>query len=275
MGYRRRADGRLDVALGRSAARTLRAAEEMPAEEGFPAYLADAAGRNFTSAPAASRPSAANAVRSASSARSRPPGGDFSEPVTQHTKRFIRCFWALDKELAARALFPGDQLAGQLQRLRSTKSAPGGNAQYDAGWRRLRAEAMDLLQEDSRAPAIVRLVGEDALPDEQRLILEGSRLLAGGFLQQNAFDPIDRSASRKSNSRCCGAVLHFVRARPARGGQQRRADPIGCASWRCATRSLRAKEKIANDELDRFEQLTAQDRRSRWTRSIANSADVT
>jgi V/A-type H+-transporting ATPase subunit A len=163
--------------------------EEMPAEEGFPAYLPsrlaafyERAGRVRTLAGQTGSITAIGAVS--------PPGGDFSEPVTQHTQRFTRCFWALDRTLASARHFPAinwltsysfytDAVAGWWART------------VDPDWRATGQQAMRLLAEEEQLQAIVRLVGAEALPDRQRWVLEAARLLKQGFLQQNALDPVD------------------------------------------------------------------------------------
>ena len=125
-----------------------------------------------------------------------PPGGDFSEPVTQHTKRFVSTFWALDKELASARYFPGHQLSQQLQRLcgcgRPLVEGKGRGSTGSA----MRDRALAILKEEARLQNIVKLIGEDALPDDQKATFYGARLIKEDFLQQSAFDPID--------TYCCG-----------------------------------------------------------------------
>jgi V/A-type H+-transporting ATPase subunit A len=137
-----------------------------------------------------------------------PPGGDFSEPVTQHTKRFIRCFWALDKSLASARHFPAinwlDSYSEYVDEVVEWWEEHG----Y-ADWHSLRAQAMDLLQRESRLQQIVKLVGPDALPDDQRLILETARLLREGILQQSALDAVDAYATIEKQVRMLRAILHF------------------------------------------------------------------
>ena len=163
--------------------------EEMPAEEGFPAYLAtrlaefyERAGRVETLGGAEGSLSVIGAVS--------PPGGDFSEPVTQHTRRFVRCFWALDRELASARHYPAIHPVDSYSEYASDLAAWWTEQEPD--WPTLRAEALDLMQKDRRLQQLVKLVGEDALPDDQKLALFGARLWREAFLQQNAFDPIDR-----------------------------------------------------------------------------------
>ncbi|MGP1565333.1 MAG: V-type ATP synthase subunit A [Treponema sp.] len=162
--------------------------EEMPAEEGFPAYLPtrlasfyERAGR-ITSL--CGREGSVSVIGAVS-----PPGGDFSEPVTQHTKRFIRCFWALNRELANARHYPAigwidsySEYAGEVKDWWE---------KHDPKWWTLRTEALDLLKREQRLEQIVRLIGPDALPDSERLILRVAEMIKNGFLQQNGFDKID------------------------------------------------------------------------------------
>jgi V/A-type H+-transporting ATPase subunit A len=162
--------------------------EEMPAEEGFPAYLPtrlaefyERAGRVETYSGSIGSISIIGAVS--------PPGGDFSEPVTQHTKRFIRCFWALDRDLANARHYPAiswiDSYSEYAEEVRAWWD------RVDPEWLRVRQSSLDLLKREQRLAEIVRLIGPDALPDDQRLILLAADLIKNGFLQQNSFDEAD------------------------------------------------------------------------------------
>ena len=182
--------------------------EEMPAEEGFPAYLAsrlaafyERAGQVVTLNGATGSVSLIGTVS--------PPGGDFSEPVTMHTKRFIQCFWALDKELASARYFPA---INYLQSYSGYEDRVAAWWQENTGpeWRQMRTRVMDILQEDARLQNIVKLLGEEALPDEQRLVLEGARLIKDDFLQQNAFDPVDTYAGPQKQFLLLKVILHFI-----------------------------------------------------------------
>lgn len=162
--------------------------EEMPAEEGFPAYLPtrlaefyERAGRVTSLCGKEGSVSVIGAVS--------PPGGDFSEPVTQHTKRFIRCFWALDRELANARHYPAigwiesySEYADEVKEWWD---------KLDPRWASIRLDALDLLKKEQRLQQIVRLIGPDALPDSERLVLIAAEMIKNGFLQQNAFDEID------------------------------------------------------------------------------------
>lgn len=166
--------------------------EEMPAEEGFPAYLPTRLASFYERAGRVNSLSGQEGSVSVIGAVS-PPGGDFSEPVTQHTKRFIRCFWALDRELANARHYPAigwiDSYSEYADEVRDWWEV------HNPKWGELRQEALDLLKEENRLQQIVRLIGPDALPDSQRLVLKVADMIKNGFLQQNAFDDIDKYCS--------------------------------------------------------------------------------
>lgn len=167
--------------------------EEMPAEEGFPAYLPtklaefyERAGSFLTLGERRGSISIIGAVS--------PPGGDFSEPVTQHTKRFIRCFWALDKELASARHFPSvNWLNSYSEYLEDLKIWFKHNVAED--FLKLREWTISLLQEESNLQRIAQLVGVGVLPEPQKLTLITAKIIREGFLRQNAYDPIDTYCS--------------------------------------------------------------------------------
>ncbi len=138
--------------------------EEMPAEEGYPAYLAARLAEFYERAGYVETLNGSQGSVSIIGAVS-PPGGDFSEPVTQHTKRFIRCFWALDKSLASARHFPSinwlDSYSEYLEDVAGWWREKSGQ-----DWYQMRNHAMEILSEESRLSQIVKLVGPDALPDE-------------------------------------------------------------------------------------------------------------
>jgi len=181
--------------------------EELPAEEGYPAYLADRLAEFYERAGAVEALNGQSGSVSVIGAVS-PPGGDFSEPVTQHTKRFIRCFWALDKALASARHYPSinwlDSYSEYMEGV-----ADWWQQQVGQDWYAMRTRAMEILSEESRLSQIVKLVGPDTLPDEQRLILETARLLREGFLQQSSFDPVDSYSTVQKQIRMLNLVLYF------------------------------------------------------------------
>jgi V/A-type H+/Na+-transporting ATPase subunit A len=181
--------------------------EELPAEEGYPAYLADRLAEFYERAGYVEtlndRYGSVSVVGAVS-----PPGGDFSEPVTQHTKRFIRCFWALDKSLASARHFPSiNWLDSYSEYMQSV--AGWWYDQVGQDWYSMRTQAMEILSEEDRLSQIVKLVGPDSLPDEQRLILETARLLREGFLQQNSYDDIDAYSNVNKQIRMLELILYF------------------------------------------------------------------
>ena len=181
--------------------------EEMPAEEGYPAYLANRLAEFYERAGYVETFNGSEGSVSIIGAVS-PPGGDFSEPVTQHTKRFIRCFWALDKSLASARHFPSinwlDSYSEYLEDV-----AEWWKEQVGMDWLSMRNEAMGILSEESRLTQIVKLVGPDALPDEQRLTLETARLLREGFLQQSALDDVDAYSTIHKQVHMLNLILYF------------------------------------------------------------------
>nr|MDJ0865758.1 V-type ATP synthase subunit A [Myxococcota bacterium] len=182
--------------------------QEMPAEEGFPAYLAtrlaefyERAGRVRTLGGEVGSVTAIGAVS--------PPGGDFSEPVTLHTKRFVRCFWELDKSLASARIFPAINTAESFSDYR-TEVAGWWQGRGGAAWGALAEEASELLEASRRVEQVAQLVGEEALPDEERLLLDGARVLREAFLQQDAFDPVDRFSSPEKTVGMLDVILYWV-----------------------------------------------------------------
>jgi V/A-type H+-transporting ATPase subunit A len=162
--------------------------EEMPAEEGFPAYLPTRLAEFYERAGRVNTLSGQEGSVSVIGAVS-PPGGDFSEPVTQHTKRFIRCFWALDRELANSRHYPAIGWIESYSEYAEEVKQWWDN--FDPRWAEVRLSALELLKKEQRLQAIVKLIGPDSLPDTERLVLVVSEMIKNGFLQQNAFDKID------------------------------------------------------------------------------------
>ena len=119
-----------------------------------------------------------------------PPGGDFSEPVTQNTLRIVKCFWALDADLAERRHFPAINW-NESYSLYKDQLDPWFQENVAEDWPETRQWAVDILDEEGELQEIVQLVGKDALPDDQQLTLEVARYLREAYLQQNAFHPVD------------------------------------------------------------------------------------
>jgi V/A-type H+-transporting ATPase subunit A len=225
--------------------------EEMPAEEGYPAYLAGRLAEFYERAGYVNNLNGSQGSVSIVGAVS-PPGGDFSEPVTQHTKRFIRCFWALDKSLASARHFPA------INWLDSYSEYVGDVASWwqekvGKDWLGMRNRAMELLSEESRLSQIVKLVGPDALPFTERMVLETTRLIREGILQQNATEAVDAYSSVEKQINLLELVLYFHERGMA---IVKRGAPISLIhDLPVVDRIIRAKSTISNEELHKFEEL--------------------
>ena len=166
---------------------------EMPVEEGYPAYLASRLAAFYERAGKVETFSGRRGSVTLIGAVS-PPGGDFSEPVTSHTKEIVRAFWALSKELADARHYPAiawsDSFSGYIDDV-----ATWWDEHVSTKWAEYRADALELLAQADELDRIVNLVGPEALSAQQRWILEMARLIREGLLQQNAIDDIDSYAS--------------------------------------------------------------------------------
>lgn len=225
--------------------------EEMPAEEGYPAYLAGRLAEFYERAGYVNNLNGSQGSVSIVGAVS-PPGGDFSEPVTQHTKRFIRCFWALDKSLASARHFPAinwlDSYSEYLEDVGNWWREKTGK-----DWLTMRNRAMELLSEESRLSQIVKLVGPDALPFTERMVLETTRLIREGLLQQNATETVDAYSSVEKQIRMLELVLYFHERGMA---IVKRGAPINLIhDLPVVDKIIRAKSTITNEELGKFEDL--------------------
>ncbi|KXB03424.1 ATP synthase subunit A [candidate division MSBL1 archaeon SCGC-AAA261G05] len=183
--------------------------EEMPSEEGFPAYLAsrlaefyERAGRVITLG--SRKQTGSVTVMGAVS----PPGGDFSEPVTQNTLRIIKTFWGLDTDLADKRHFPAiNWLTSYSLYLDNVQD--WWEEEVGKNWREYRDKAIAILQKESELREIVKLVGPDALPDRDRAILEAARVIREDFLQQSAMHEVDTYCSLEKQMRMFEIVLDF------------------------------------------------------------------
>ena len=183
--------------------------EEMPAEEGFPAYLASRLSAFYERAGMMQNLNGTEGSVSIIGAVS-PQGGDFSEPVTQNTKRFVRCFWGLDKSLAYARHFPAihwltsySEYLGDLSHWYSENVSP----KFVDDRNRL----MAILNQESSLMEIVKLIGSDVLPDDQKLTLEIARVIRLGFLQQNAFHPDDTCVSLDKQFKMMEVILYLYK----------------------------------------------------------------
>jgi V/A-type H+-transporting ATPase subunit A len=232
--------------------------EEMPAEEGFPAYLPtrvaefyERAGRMETLAGSPGSVSIIGAVS--------PPGGDFSEPVTQHTKRFVRCFWALDRQLANARHYPAISWLDSYSEYLDDVSA-WWEQEVGGSWKEDRAEILGLLRREVRLQQVVKLVGPDSLPDSQRFVLEVCALFKNGFLQQNAFDDIDRYSAARKQMRMLQLILTYWR----KGSEtiKRGATLVKLRRMKVLQDVVKMKFTLGDDADEEFDRLAARLERS-------------
>ena len=182
--------------------------EEMPGEEGYPAYLATRLAEFYERA-AIVKPLGTNDEGSVTIIGAvSPPGGDFSEPVTQNTLRVTKTFWALDAKLAQRRHFPSINWLTSYSLYLDTLE-PWFAEQVSSDWRQLIDMMMGILQEEDKLMEIVQLVGSDALPERQQVTLEVARLIREFILQQNAFHEVDTFCSLKKSYTLMTTILHF------------------------------------------------------------------
>ena len=163
--------------------------EEMPGEEGYPAYLAARLSEFYERAGRVKTLSGKDGSVSVIGAVS-PPGGDFSEPVTQNTLRIVKVFWALDAKLSQRRHFPAINWLNSYSLYLDTLH-DWYDKEVSPEWNVLRAWAMEVLQKEAELQEIVQLVGSDALPEAEQVTIEIARMIREIFLQQNAYDPVD------------------------------------------------------------------------------------
>ncbi len=181
--------------------------EEMPAEEGFPAYLASRLSAFYERAGYVENLNGSEGSVTIIGAVS-PQGGDFSEPVTQNTKRFVRCFLALDKSLAYARHYPAiNWLTSYSEYMGDLAPWYGSNVGED--FVHCRNQILNILTTENRLNEIVKLIGSDVLPDDQKLILEVARVIRLGFLQQNAFHAEDTFVPMEKQLRMMEVILHL------------------------------------------------------------------
>ena len=183
--------------------------EEMPGEEGYPAYLGTRLASFYERAGRAicfgkdGREGAVSVIGAVS-----PPGGDLSEPVTQNTLRVTKVFWGLDSQLAYQRHFPAINWLNSYS-LYAQKLGEYWDGFYDGEWSVYRTEAMSLLEDEDKLKEIVRLVGVDALSKEERMVLETSKSIREDFLHQNSFHEIDTYASMDKQFKMLRNILTF------------------------------------------------------------------
>jgi len=227
--------------------------EEMPAEEGYPSYLASRLAEFYERAGrvrAIGSPDRDGSVTLVGAVS--PSGGDFTEPVTTHTMRFIKTFWALDAKLAYSRHYPSinwmNSYSGYLGDI-----AKWWGENINEDWLSLRSEAYGILQREDTLKEIVRLLGPEALPDEEKLILEVARMIKIGLLQQNSFDDVDTYCSPQKQYKLLKLLVEFYRR-----GQQALKEGTALADIRAMpiiTTLLKARMDIKDNEISKLDQL--------------------
>ncbi len=181
--------------------------EEMPAEEGFPAYLPSRLSEFYERAGMVNNLNGSNGSITIIGAVS-PQGSDFSEPVTQNTKRFTRCFWALDKALAYARHYPAINWTQSYSEY-FIDLDPWFAEHIGEDFVKYRKKINRILQEENKLMEIVKLIGSDVLPDDQKLVIETARVIRVGFLQQNAFHADDTFVPLEKQKLMMKVILHL------------------------------------------------------------------
>jgi V/A-type H+/Na+-transporting ATPase subunit A len=227
--------------------------EEMPAEEGYPSYLAsrlaefyERAGR-VRSLGLPERSGSVTLIGAVS-----PSGADFTEPVTTHTIRFIKTFWALDTRLAYSRHYPSinwmQSYSGYLEDV-----AKWWKEDVSSEWFELRGESYQILQREDTLKEIVRLLGPEALPDEEKLVLEVARMIKIGILQQNSFDKVDTYCSPQKQVKLVRLMVRFYKEALK---ALREGTPLAdIRAMRVISSLLKAKFEIPDEEVQRLDGL--------------------
>jgi V/A-type H+-transporting ATPase subunit A len=239
--------------------------EEMPADEGYPAYLPTRLAEFYERAGMVSTlgdmEGSISIVGSVS-----PPGGDFSEPVTQHTKRFVRCQWALDRQLANARHYPAvswldsyseyvDEISDWWQEL------SGGE------WLELRRKMMDLLQREGKLQQVVKLVGPDVLPDTQRIVIETCTMFKNAFLQQSSFDRVDMYCTPEKQIKMLRVILDFYEL--GLENIRKGANIHQLKKMEVSSDIMRMKFSVTNEEIEKIDEI-----RDKLHRSMQRIGDM-
>ena len=239
--------------------------EEMPADEGFPAYLPTRLAEFYERGGMAETLSGAEGSISIIGSVS-PPGGDFSEPVTQHTKRFVRCLWALDRQLANARHYPAiswldsySEYVGEISDWWQERS--GGE------WVELRQRIMNLLQQEGKLLQVVKLVGPDVLPDTQRIVLETCTMFKNAFLQQNSYDAIDMYCTPEKQIKMLRVIIEFYDLGLA--NIKKGANIHQIKKMEVTSDIMRMKFSIKNDEIEKIDEI-----RDKLSRSMERIGDM-
>ncbi len=225
--------------------------EEMPAEEGFPAYLPSRLSEFYERAGRVENYNKTQGSVSIIGAVS-PQGGDFSEPVTQNTKRFIRCFWALDKALAYTRHYPAINWINSYSEYTDELSS-WYNENAHPEFMNKKTQISRILQEEGKLLDIVKLIGSDILPDEQKLVLETAKVIRQGFLQQNAYHEQDTYVPIKKQYLMMDSILRLYEKAIKLISLGIPVSVIRKSG--VFEKQIRIKYNISNEDLDAFDEL--------------------
>jgi V/A-type H+-transporting ATPase subunit A len=225
--------------------------EELPADEGFPAYLPTKLAEFYERAGMFETLGGAQGSITTIGAVS-PPGGDFSEPVTQHTKRFIRAFWALDKQLANARHYPAISWLDSYSEYVEDVSS-WWDEKTNGEWQNLRSAIISVMQRDARLEKVVKLVGADVLPDSQRLILEVATMFKNAFLQQNAYDEIDAFCVPEKQYKMLKIIVTFYNL--ASEAIKKGATLVSIKSIKALRDVMQMKYEYRNEDASRLDDL--------------------
>lgn len=227
--------------------------EEMPAEEGYPSYLASRLAEFYERAGrvrALGSPDRAGSVTLVGAVS--PSGADFTEPVTTHTIRFIKTFWALDTRLAYSRHYPSinwmQSYSGYLEDV-----SKWWKENVSPEWYELRSESYRILQREDTLKEIVRLLGPEALPDEEKLVLEVARMIKIGILQQNSFDKVDTYCGPEKQVKLVKLMVKFFKE--AQKALKSEVSLTDIRAMPIITQLLKAKFEIPEDQLQKLQDL--------------------
>ena len=228
--------------------------EEMPAEEGYPSYLASRLAEFYERAGrirALGSPERAGSVTLVGAVS--PSGADFTEPVTTHTIRFIKTFWALDTRLAYSRHYPSinwmQSYSGYLEDV-----SKWWKQNVSADWYDLRAQSYNILQREDTLKEIVRLLGPEALPDEEKLVLEVARMIKIGILQQSSFDKVDTYCGPEKQLKLVKLMVDFHKE--AQRALKEGASLPDIRAMPIITTLLKAKFEVPDDQVNKLDNIS-------------------
>ncbi len=226
---------------------------ELPGEAAYPAYLGSRLAEFYERAARVKTLGGAEGSLTIIGAVS-PPAGDFSEPVTSHTKRYVRCFWGLDRERAQARFYPAIHPL-QSYSENAVRFAAWWAEHGNSEWHVYRERLLSLLEAQADLERMARIVGKDALPPAQQLTLLCAELVNESFLRQSAFSEVDRYCSPQRQSAMLKLILRFIAL--AEAALERGVAPQAIAELEVMRRLQRMGEEIGEDQLDKFGDLGA------------------